>query len=859
MEWNIQNGGNGNDNGMTFGCYPQGGMYKLQTQVSNHGPNGDMGMGIAQGGYSRNNQGVAMNPNDQSGGGRMDFPPPDDLGAIRGGIPMNHLRKYTGLKSDSFQKYRMNPVPGGGLPSGYTDANYPNDPGVSDQQGQQQRQSVQQLQRQQQQQMTQNQEEIQRHTNAVGTAMHSISPNMDMNNSLMAQTRQSAPSNISTVRYAPQHRSSSLPQGGLHNPQLQARMMTNNSQGKNGNMYNNQQLQQNAQQGMHGFSIDNIVNRNPLEPSAGYLSRMQQKNLNHMLEQEDTLRRQREKKELARTAEIEAIEAKNKAELAISHAAAMPNHLMLHSTGKEIADASAIEPEGDDDDFDEDVDEEGQDGNKKARLSRQQNVHSLIPSLYDLGGKSMNIKEEMPIVNAPIYTHSIQESTEVKAKEKNREHAKNTRMRKKSYIESLKDQVKEMSESREQLDQTRRMALLNKANLVDSRKKVISDFLICRTYGELDPIIWSKLLDKNFEMALPVTPYRSFPPTEVSEGRRILRGIPAIIADTASLAVLFKTVGTPSNDGFFCRAQFYSLNEETISSGDRIMCKWYMCTENASERGAETELTKQGMLVAHFAPAPSNVLLRLEVNFDVMNFMQQLRRANGALEFQVVPNMFRVAVDMAHVADIRMLVHYSKEKPEQMLIHTVSKKWCETFGYSVEDIKDKTEAILHGGETDQFLLQQMMVELDCCRPACGFVTYYTKKGDKLVTRKEFYPIFTEGVCTHYLAVISIVENPVPAPLLVVQNSKANSANPVMNAAQRSSSSASNSSSTSSHGHTSNSNSSSDENATNDLDNMANSSGCSENVTASSPFASSSTSIQESEAMRKDDMNVEGDK
>ena len=683
MEWNMQNGGN--DSGMTFGGYPQGGMYKLQAQA---GDNGQMGMGEVN--RSGDNQSMTMKHN-QPGSG-VNVLPPDDLGAFRGGIPMNHLRKYTGLNNDSFQKYRMNPVPGGGLPSDYTDTVYPNSSDVPVR-GKQQSQARQQLLQQHlQQQQLLDQSEMQARVNIAADNLHNMSPNMDMFNDTGPEKM--SPRNISTVQTrgidaqmlgnAPQNRLSSLPQGGLHNPQLQARMMMDEQGNGQGNMYSEpqrfQQIQQQQQrQGMrHGFSIHRVVNRNPLEPSPRYLQRMQQKNLEHVLEQQASLQRQQEEKHMARMAEIEAVKAKAEAEAVVINQVTkevVPN-IVSDSIGKEITDASATEPEADDDDYgfeEDDDEEEGQQGNKKVKLSRQQNVDSVPAIVPVVSSKSVNIKEEVTVVNTLTNTSNTQESTEVKAKEKNREHAKNTRMRKKTYIESLKDQVKEMSESREQLDQARRMALLNKANLVDSRKKVISDFLICRTYGELDPIIWSKFLDKNFDMTLPVTPYRSFPPTEVCEGRRLVRGIPAVIADTASLAVLFKTVGNPCNDGFFCRAQFYSLNEETISSEDRIMCKWYMCTENAVERGADSEITKQGMLVAHFAPAPSNMLLRLDMNFDVMNFMQQLRRANGALEFQVVPNIFRVAVDMTHVADIRMLVHYSKENPEHMFIHTVSK------------------------------------------------------------------------------------------------------------------------------------------------------------------------------------------
>ena len=63
------------------------------------------------------------------------------------------------------------------------------------------------------------------------------------------------------------------------------------------------------------------------------------------------------------------------------------------------------------------------------------------------------------LLPAPFYVISSNGSVEVKAKEKNREHAKNTRMRKKSYIESLKDDVKQLSDLREKTDDMRKLQL----------------------------------------------------------------------------------------------------------------------------------------------------------------------------------------------------------------------------------------------------------------------------------------------------------------------------------------------------------------------------------------------------------------
>ena len=45
------------------------------------------------------------------------------------------------------------------------------------------------------------------------------------------------------------------------------------------------------------------------------------------------------------------------------------------------------------------------------------------------------------------------------------------------------------------------------------------------------------------------------------------------------------------------------------------------------------EVYKHGMVEANFSP--QNKLLRLEMAFDVMSFMQQLRRSSGRYDFQV--------------------------------------------------------------------------------------------------------------------------------------------------------------------------------------------------------------------------------
>lgn len=77
----------------------------------------------------------------------------------------------------------------------------------------------------------------------------------------------------------------------------------------------------------------------------------------------------------------------------------------------------------------------------------------------------------------------------------------------------------------------------------------------------------------------------------------------------------------------------YDVSEESIMSDDTCMCKWRIRTENVVARGGLFEIAKQGMLLATFGE--DNKLRNVEVSFDVMSFMQQLRRTSEREGFQV--------------------------------------------------------------------------------------------------------------------------------------------------------------------------------------------------------------------------------
>lgn len=101
------------------------------------------------------------------------------------------------------------------------------------------------------------------------------------------------------------------------------------------------------------------------------------------------------------------------------------------------------------------------------------------------------------------------------AKEKNREHAKNTRIRKKNYVESLKDSIRSLSEEKEKTERDRKVSLSRLLEQTTVRKRVLQDFMTLRGQCVLDRAQWSTILEESVEFVLPITPYRSFPPTQV--------------------------------------------------------------------------------------------------------------------------------------------------------------------------------------------------------------------------------------------------------------------------------------------------------------------------------------------------------
>ena len=90
---------------------------------------------------------------------------------------------------------------------------------------------------------------------------------------------------------------------------------------------------------------------------------------------------------------------------------------------------------------------------------------------------------------------------------------------------------------------------------------------------------------------------------------------------------------------------------------DSLMCAVHFQTVNALSFGGRSELNIYGMLKATFSV--SNKLSTLELCFDVMSIMQQLRRIANRQDFLVIPNTISLACEPNQEARVIIDAHHN--------------------------------------------------------------------------------------------------------------------------------------------------------------------------------------------------------
>lgn len=106
-------------------------------------------------------------------------------------------------------------------------------------------------------------------------------------------------------------------------------------------------------------------------------------------------------------------------------------------------------------------------------------------------------------------------------RDRNREHARSTRLRKKAYVQKLKELVEGLHAERTEEVRQRRVAVQHLAEKQNVRRAVVRSFLRSHSNFETDDRKWNTILEEDFWLKQPVTPYRSFRRAEIEQVRDI--------------------------------------------------------------------------------------------------------------------------------------------------------------------------------------------------------------------------------------------------------------------------------------------------------------------------------------------------
>ena len=389
------------------------------------------------------------------------------------------------------------------------------------------------------------------------------------------------------------------------------------------------------------------------------------------------------------------------------------------------------------------------DGIDTKSRSKKAKAGIVSASDTDADAPKRSKKKTPPPSNASVSgTEDGHEDKAQANRDRNREHARNTRLRKKAYLEKLKATVDELCKERDTLVSERAGAANLLVEMHNTRTEVLMSFFALRSTNEKRRKLWSSILDESrFTCIMPVTPYRSFPASEVqvSKCQRTILGIDAMMADTSSLHVLFSSLvdRTKYPEGKI-DFRYTLVTEESVVAGNQMMARWVMSTTNATELGARMEVAKQGMLCCKFNSA--HRIIGLELMFDVMAFMLQLKQAAGSENFPVIPNTVQTC---QRLFDKPMVLTLAE--PPYTIVQ-VNKLWEEMTGYSAEEVVGKASCkILQGPSTDRKNLDELMQEVRFKRPYATILSNVKKSGQIFRHSLVVFPLSTDSRITHYLA------------------------------------------------------------------------------------------------------------
>lgn len=229
-----------------------------------------------------------------------------------------------------------------------------------------------------------------------------------------------------------------------------------------------------------------------------------------------------------------------------------------------------------------------------------------------------------------------QEERAKQNRDRNREHARNTRLRKKAYVEELKRTLTELVAQRDSTEVEKRHESQRNREQREVRFRVMEEFLKLRGRNETNAARWVAILEDGFTFTLPRTTYRhivdcdKYQAPDSNSSRtsleQVLRGAEAVMEDSKHLSTFLQTIGGDLADASAQIQISHRCDRKRFFMDDNIaFMDFAASTIGAVNKGATNEIFFKGSMRASFSPA-SNKLISVDLTFDTGCIVHQLDR-----------------------------------------------------------------------------------------------------------------------------------------------------------------------------------------------------------------------------------------
>jgi hypothetical protein len=209
-------------------------------------------------------------------------------------------------------------------------------------------------------------------------------------------------------------------------------------------------------------------------------------------------------------------------------------------------------------------------------------------------------------------------------RDRNREHARNTRLRKKAYVEELKQTLTEMVQQRDAADLEKRQSAQRELEQREVRFRVVEEFLKLRGRNESNAARWSAILEEEFVFTVPSINSSGLQRGHTLIAEKSFSGVKNSMEVSANFSSFLQ-----SSVGENCMFQHLCDRKEFFMDGCTAFLEWNGNCVDAAGTPLVNGISLKGVVRAKYSPA-SNKLISITMTFDTNILMDYLNKSSSS-------------------------------------------------------------------------------------------------------------------------------------------------------------------------------------------------------------------------------------